>query len=147
MRLRGPWNSKGRRKIPSRLKDVYGGRLLAQRRHDAGADRASQVSTESINDEMDIIALVRRAAQAAAREPQPRQTKTKAAVAAAVPVPSVLARAIRKVVVAVCLGLFLVGGLRIASRAGLLDEIVSRSAPPAQSQQVSVQEAARLAGR
>jgi localization factor PodJL len=87
---------------------------------------------------MDFIAAARRALKAATTEPRGQQAKSEAAAAAALR-PSVFARAVRKVAFAACLGLIAAGGLRMASSAGLLDEIVSRSAPQAQSPQVSVQ--------
>jgi localization factor PodJL len=88
---------------------------------------------------MDFIAAARRAARAAASEQPAQQPKTEAGVAAAARAPSVLTRALRRVAFAACLGVVVVGGPRMASRAGLLDEIVARSAPQAQSQQVLVQ--------
>jgi localization factor PodJL len=133
MNLGGVWNSKGRRRGRSNRHNVYGDRLLAQRRHDAGEGhrrridhqpqppRASRASPESINDPIDVIALVRRAA----REQRVHQANTGAAVAAAIRVPSAFARALRRVVVAACFSLFVVGGLYIASDAGLFDVLVS----------------------
>jgi TPR repeat protein len=89
---------------------------------------------------MDFIAAARRALKAAAGPPA-QQAKSEAAVAAALR-PNVFARAVRRVAFAACLGLVVAGGLAMASHIGLLDEIASRSAPQAQSPQVSVQPAA-----
>lgn len=220
MKLGGLWNLKGRRRTRSHRNEVYGGRLLAQWRQQAGGDRrrradrqpkrASRATTESIIDAVAKIAArqrlrdggsIKSAIKAAdiraiaaqvdaianhaatahavsalekrvdtliaavnlsreAGEALPRDLekllvglvdKLKrarfrhsqgAAVAAAAPVPSVFVRALRRVVVAACLSLFVVGGLRIAGRAALFDAIVSGVAPQAQSQQVSVLAAA-----
>jgi localization factor PodJL len=130
MNLGGVWNSNGRRRGRSNRHNVYGGRLLAQRRHDTSEgrrrrvdhqpQRAPRASPESINDPIDVIALVRRAA----REQYVQQAQTEAAVAAAIRVPSVFARALRRVAVVACFSLFVAGGVYIASGAGLFDVVV-----------------------
>jgi localization factor PodJL len=128
MNLGGVWNSNGRRRGRSNRHNVYGGRLLAQRRHDTSEGRRRRVdhqppraSSESTNEPIDVIALVRRAA----REQYARQAQTEAAVAAAIRVPSVFARALRRVAVVACFSLFVAGGVYIASGAGLFDMVVS----------------------
>jgi hypothetical protein len=89
---------------------------------------------------MDLIAAARRAIRAASSKPAGQRATTEAAVVA--PAPSVLARALRRVAFAACLGFVVAGGLGVASSPGLLDELVASLTSVVQSLPVAAQPAA-----
>jgi localization factor PodJL len=78
--------------------------------------------------QLDLIAAARRAAQAAALEHPVRQAQIATAAVKAAPTVNKFAERARNVVAAVAVAVFVFGGLHVASRAGLLEEIVTEAA-------------------